>query len=96
MDKMMHPHKLKANDRIDPFVAVYEPPSSTRIGNVTHLRWTGFIGPSFVQSLIDLLSTHLTAQSSPTACPEFFSLTSHACTWAPYRTFRLKRRLREG
>ncbi|KAE9406839.1 hypothetical protein BT96DRAFT_1014542 [Gymnopus androsaceus JB14] len=48
--------RLKANDRIDPFVAVYEPPSSTRIGNVTHLRWTGFIGPSFVQSLIDLLS----------------------------------------
>ncbi|KAE9385123.1 hypothetical protein BT96DRAFT_928942, partial [Gymnopus androsaceus JB14] len=64
--------ELKANDRIDPFVAVYEPPSSTRIGNVTHLRWTGFIGPSFVQSLIDLLSL-----------PEFFSLTSHACTWAP-------------
>ncbi|KAJ4475003.1 ribonuclease P 40kDa subunit-domain-containing protein [Lentinula aciculospora] len=74
--------RLKANDRVDPFVAVYEPPVPARVGNVTHLKWTGFIGPSFVQSLIEFISHHL-AQSLPANRPEFLSISSHACTWAP-------------
>ncbi|KAJ3735040.1 ribonuclease P 40kDa subunit-domain-containing protein [Lentinula guzmanii] len=74
--------RLKANDRIDPFVAVYEPPWPTHVGSVTHIQWTGFIRPSFVQSLIDLISHHL-AQSPQAECPQFLSISSHACTWAP-------------
>ncbi|KAJ3993878.1 ribonuclease P 40kDa subunit-domain-containing protein [Lentinula boryana] len=74
--------RLKANDRIDPFVAVYEPPWPTHVGSVTHIQWTGFIRPSFVQSLIDLISHHL-AQSPQADCPQFLSISSHACTWAP-------------
>ncbi|KAF9073206.1 ribonuclease P 40kDa subunit-domain-containing protein [Rhodocollybia butyracea] len=74
--------RLKANDRVDPFVAVYDPPSPSRVGNVTHMRWSGFIGPSFVQSLIGTI-THQLSQSPPTDCLDFISLTSHACIWSP-------------
>ncbi|KAJ3827524.1 ribonuclease P 40kDa subunit-domain-containing protein, partial [Lentinula raphanica] len=74
--------RLKANDRVDPFVAVYEPPASSQIGNVTHMQWTGFIRPTFVQSLINFVSHHL-AQSPQENGPQFLSITSHACSWAP-------------
>ncbi|KIK56341.1 hypothetical protein GYMLUDRAFT_87283 [Collybiopsis luxurians FD-317 M1] len=74
--------RLKANDRVDSFVAVYEPPSPSRVGNTTHLQWTGFIGPSFVHSLIELVSNLLTCSPSMDR-PEFTSLVSHACSWSP-------------
>ncbi|KAJ3876178.1 ribonuclease P 40kDa subunit-domain-containing protein [Lentinula edodes] len=81
--------RLKANDRVDPFVAVYQPPSPTRVGGVTHLRWSGFIGPSFVQSLVEFMSHHL-VQSLQTDRPDFLSISSHACTWAPVSYVSLK------
>ena len=45
--------RLSANDRVDPFVALYDPPSPSRIGNVTHLRWRGLLSPSFVQRVLE-------------------------------------------
>ncbi|KAF9240609.1 ribonuclease P 40kDa subunit-domain-containing protein [Melanogaster broomeanus] len=44
--------RLKANDRVDPYVAVYEAPSPSRIGNITHVRWRGLMDGGFVQSVI--------------------------------------------
>jgi len=41
------------NDRVDPYVAVYFPPSPSQIGTVTHLHWRGLLSPGFLQSVID-------------------------------------------
>ncbi|KAJ4469178.1 hypothetical protein C8R41DRAFT_925210 [Lentinula lateritia] len=81
--------RLNANDRVDPFVAVYQPPSPTRVGTVTHLQWSGFIAPLFVQSLVEFMSHHL-VQSLQTDRPDFLSIFSHACTWAPVSYISLK------
>ncbi|KAF8216651.1 ribonuclease P 40kDa subunit-domain-containing protein [Mycena galopus ATCC 62051] len=69
--------RLQANDRVDAYVAVYEPPqpSTTTVADVTRLRWRGFLGPDFVQSVVD---TVLSARS-----PQFVSITSHAFPTAP-------------
>lgn len=44
--------RLRASDRVDPYVAVYEPPPAS-VGAVTHLRWNGLMDTPFVQSVID-------------------------------------------
>ncbi|KAF7309886.1 hypothetical protein MIND_00360900 [Mycena indigotica] len=48
--------RLAANDRVDPFIAVYEAPESfsDTIGDITVIRWTGFLPPEFVQRVIDV------------------------------------------
>ncbi|KAF7308919.1 hypothetical protein MKEN_01092400 [Mycena kentingensis (nom. inval.)] len=45
--------RLLANDRVDPYIAVYAPPEPSSIGDATLLRWTGFLPPAFVQTIID-------------------------------------------
>lgn len=45
--------RLDANDSVDPYVAVYSPPTPSRIGTLTHIRWTGLLSPVFVQNVID-------------------------------------------
>ncbi|KAJ7917533.1 hypothetical protein B0H13DRAFT_1994847 [Mycena leptocephala] len=45
--------RLQANDRADAYVAVYQPPQPSTVGDITRLRWRGFLGPDFVQSVID-------------------------------------------
>lgn len=47
--------RLHANDRVDPYVALYEPPTASRVGNVVHLQWKGLLSPDFVQSMIDVI-----------------------------------------
>ena len=44
--------RLLANDRVDPYVSVYEGPEPSYVGDVMHLRWTGFLGPAFIRSVI--------------------------------------------
>lgn len=51
--RLIFHNRLEVNDRVDPFVAIYDPPAASRVGNATHLRWKGFLPPSFVQSVID-------------------------------------------
>lgn len=43
------------NDRVEPYVCVYEPPTPSRIQNVTHLRWKGLLCPKFVQEVSDTI-----------------------------------------
>ena len=45
--------RLLANDRVDPYVSVYECPVPSYVGDITHLQWKGFLGPEFVQSVIN-------------------------------------------
>jgi hypothetical protein len=47
--------RLYVNDRVDPYVCVYEPPTPSRIQNVTHLRWRGLLCPNFVQEVLDTI-----------------------------------------
>jgi hypothetical protein len=46
-------HRLAGNDRVDPYVAVYELPTPSELGDITHLRWRGLLPPEFVQTIID-------------------------------------------
>ncbi|EGN96866.1 hypothetical protein SERLA73DRAFT_57918 [Serpula lacrymans var. lacrymans S7.3] len=76
--------RLKANDRVDPYVAVYEPPAPSRIGSATHMSWTGLLHPVFVQTVATI-----NASSSPNAAQDsteqqmFVSVMSHAYPWSP-------------
>ncbi|KAH0836760.1 Pantoate-beta-alanine ligase-domain-containing protein [Lanmaoa asiatica] len=54
--------RLHANDRVDPYVAVYETPSPASIDDVTHLRWKGLMDSTFVRSVID---TAISVLSTP-------------------------------
>ncbi|KAJ6518928.1 ribonuclease P 40kDa subunit-domain-containing protein [Mycena sanguinolenta] len=67
--------RLQANDRVDAYVAVYETPQPSTVGDVTRLRWRGFLSPNFVKSVVDAV---LSAPS-----PQFVSLTSQAFPTAP-------------
>ncbi|KAJ7066506.1 ribonuclease P 40kDa subunit-domain-containing protein [Mycena amicta] len=68
--------RLLANDRVDPYIAVYALPEFCResTGEVTLLRWTGFLPPAFVQSVIDACC----ADSEP-----FAAITCHGLPSAP-------------
>jgi len=69
---------LYANDRVDPYVCVYEPPTPSRIQNVTHLRWRGLLCPNFVQEVLDtVISSMKNVHSS------FVSVTCHAVPTSP-------------
>ncbi|KAJ3495714.1 hypothetical protein NLJ89_g10584 [Agrocybe chaxingu] len=73
--------RLDANDRVDPYVALYEPPISSRVGNVTYLQWRGLLSPHFVQQILNAVISTLQTTSSP--CPNFASITCHALTSSP-------------
>ncbi|KAH9169897.1 ribonuclease P 40kDa subunit-domain-containing protein [Lactarius sanguifluus] len=45
--------RLRANDRVDPYVAVYSTPTPYTVGDVTHIKWYGFLTPQFVQKIVD-------------------------------------------
>jgi ribonuclease P/MRP protein subunit RPP40 len=45
--------RLHANDRVDPYVAVYSPPAPFTVGDMVHMRWHGFLTPQFVQRIVD-------------------------------------------
>ncbi|KAF9446903.1 hypothetical protein P691DRAFT_672584 [Macrolepiota fuliginosa MF-IS2] len=80
-----HAQRLQANDRVDPFVALYEPPSPNRVGNVSHLRWRGLLSPTFVQSVIDASVTYLQATKphSTSVSEPFVAITAHGITNSP-------------
>ncbi|KAG6861461.1 hypothetical protein C0995_016552 [Termitomyces sp. Mi166 len=77
--------RLKANDRVESYVALYEHPSPSYVGNITRLRWSGLIGPVFLQSVIDIALT--TMKTLPTnETPEvkpFVAITAHSCSTSP-------------
>ncbi|OJT11654.1 hypothetical protein TRAPUB_11827 [Trametes pubescens] len=48
--------RVSANDRCDPYIAVYTPPEPSRLGDITAIRWNGFIPSSFVQKVLESIS----------------------------------------
>ncbi|KAF9038529.1 hypothetical protein BJ165DRAFT_395325 [Panaeolus papilionaceus] len=71
----MGSQRLYANDSVDPYVALYEPPEPSSVGSLTHLRWTGLVSPK----LVELIVRRVTEPSSP----DFVSVTSLAYTQSP-------------
>ncbi|EIW58568.1 uncharacterized protein TRAVEDRAFT_168163 [Trametes versicolor FP-101664 SS1] len=49
--------RISANDRCDPYIAVYAPPEPSRVGDVTVIRWNGFIPSSFIQQVLENISS---------------------------------------
>ncbi|KDQ26575.1 hypothetical protein PLEOSDRAFT_1105479 [Pleurotus ostreatus PC15] len=74
--------RLQANDRVDPYIAVYEPPSPSHTGNVTHLRWRGLLPPQFIQQIIDAI-LNWSKSSPPTTSLPFVSITAHSFLTSP-------------
>ncbi|KAG9313101.1 ribonuclease P 40kDa subunit-domain-containing protein [Chiua virens] len=56
--------RLCANDRVDPYVAVYEAPSPASVGDVTRVQWKGLMGSAFVRSVIDTAVSTLSASNT--------------------------------
>ena len=76
--------RLAANDRVDPYVAVYESPTPSKVGDVTHLRWRGLLASTFVQTIID---TAMCAASCPfLIVDDMNSVTGRPCPCRPRRT----------
>lgn len=78
--------RLQANDRVDPYVAVYSPPAPFTVGDMVHMRWHGFLTPQFVQGIVDTATTLLPRRRA--ACPSapLIGLTIHGSTGVPILT----------
>ncbi|KAF7798655.1 hypothetical protein EIP86_009879 [Pleurotus ostreatoroseus] len=64
--------RLQANDKTDPFIAVYALPTAHRIADVQHFRWTGLLAPVFVQNVLNICRGS-----------SFLSLTANAIVRSP-------------
>ncbi|KAF8920534.1 ribonuclease P 40kDa subunit-domain-containing protein [Mucidula mucida] len=71
--------RLSVTDSIDPSICLYEPPPSCRPCNVTRLRWKGFLGPAFVQTIINTVVDSLKSAASD----DFASITCHGYDMNP-------------
>lgn len=74
--------RLYVNDRINPYVGVYEPPTSSCIHNVTHLRWRGLLCPNFIQEVLDTIISSMETIRT-VSHPSFVSVTCHALPTSP-------------
>ncbi|KAI0053861.1 hypothetical protein FA95DRAFT_7160 [Auriscalpium vulgare] len=75
----MASQRLQANDRVDPYVAVYANPEPSFIGELTRIRWTGLLSPAFVRAVATCASTFQPTPSSNT----FVGLTLHGTPHTP-------------
>ncbi|KAH9066733.1 ribonuclease P 40kDa subunit-domain-containing protein [Lactarius vividus] len=73
--------RLQANDRVDPYVAVYCTPTPFTVGDVTHMKWYGFLTPQFVQKIVDTAINGAASSSVP-----LIGLTIHGSTEVPVLT----------
>jgi len=73
--------RLQANDRVDPYVAVYSVPAPSTVGDVVHVQWHGFLTPQFVQRILDRATEAGASSSIP-----LIGLTIHGSTGVPMHT----------
>lgn len=72
--------RLKANDRVNPYVAVYEVPAPSYIGDVTQITWAAFLHQSFIKDALDTVMSHLASVADNHA---FVAVTRHGCWTSP-------------
>ncbi|KAH9995433.1 ribonuclease P 40kDa subunit-domain-containing protein, partial [Russula compacta] len=73
--------RLQANDRVDPYVAVYSAPAPFIVGDMLHIRWQGFLTPQFIQGVVGTATRMATSQSVA-----LIGLTIHGSTEVPVLT----------
>jgi hypothetical protein len=65
-----HYLRLHVNDAASSYVASYDPPAGSSVGDLTHPRWTGFLTPAFVHSILnEVLSRYVLSKHRPAASP---------------------------
>ncbi|KAG1725757.1 ribonuclease P 40kDa subunit-domain-containing protein [Suillus lakei] len=72
--------RLKANDRVNPYVAVYEIPAPSFVGDVTRITWAAFLHPTFVKDALYTVTSYL---ASATDNHAFIAMTRHGCCTSP-------------
>ncbi|KAG2128606.1 ribonuclease P 40kDa subunit-domain-containing protein [Suillus clintonianus] len=72
--------RLKANDRVNPYVAVYEVPAPSYIGDVTRITWAAFLHASFIKDVLDMVTSYLVSATDNHA---FVAMTRHSCCTSP-------------
>ncbi|KAG2103143.1 ribonuclease P 40kDa subunit-domain-containing protein [Suillus discolor] len=72
--------RLKANDRVNPYVAVYEVPAPSYIGDVTRITWAAFLHQSFVKDALDTVTSYLASATDKQA---FVAITRQGCCTSP-------------
>lgn len=88
--------RVSANDRCDPYIAVYTPPEPSRLGDITAIRWNGFIPSSFVQKVLESISyvswtmlssdsqvAHTICRSPNLPSPSFVAVTAQCIGTSP-------------
>lgn len=60
-------HRISANDRCDPYIAVYASPEPSHLSAITAIRWNGFIPSNFVQKILESISYVPRTAFSPTS-----------------------------
>ncbi|KAH9930345.1 ribonuclease P 40kDa subunit-domain-containing protein, partial [Fomitopsis serialis] len=79
--------RLSANDRCDPYIAVYTPPSPSRLHHVTHISWRGLLSSQFTQAIIDQVlyafSSSYSRQEFVAFSTAFAAVTIHGVSTAP-------------
>ncbi|KAH9004778.1 ribonuclease P 40kDa subunit-domain-containing protein [Lactarius hatsudake] len=79
--------RLRANDRVDPYVAVYSTPTPFTVGDVTHMKWYGFLTPQFVQKIVDTaIKVRPARNGAASSRVPLIGLTIHGSTEAPVLT----------
>jgi hypothetical protein len=59
LDNRLRYGRLKANDRVNPYVAVYEVPAPSYIGDVTQITWATFLHQSFIKDALDTVMSDI-------------------------------------
>ncbi|PPQ78681.1 hypothetical protein CVT25_010702 [Psilocybe cyanescens] len=75
--------RLRVNDRVEPYVALYEPPQPSEMQNVTHLQWCGLLSPTFIDRVIHTISSNLLRGITSTSTTPFVGITCHALCSSP-------------
>ncbi|KAI0820748.1 ribonuclease P 40kDa subunit-domain-containing protein [Trametes gibbosa] len=70
--------RISVSDRCEPYIAVYTHPTPSRIGNITTIRWKGFIPSVFVQGIADTISS-----PNLQAPPSFVAVTAQCVGASP-------------
>ncbi|KAG1834123.1 ribonuclease P 40kDa subunit-domain-containing protein [Suillus variegatus] len=73
--------RLKANDRVNPYVAVYEVPTPSYIGDVTRITWAAFLHQSFVKDALDTVTSYLASMTGDNHA--FVAITRQGCCTSP-------------
>ncbi|KAI8985575.1 ribonuclease P 40kDa subunit-domain-containing protein [Trametes punicea] len=69
--------RLFTNDGCDPYIAVYTPPEPSRVGDITTIRWSGFLSSVYLDHMLDVIL------STDSPSPSLVSVTAQSIGMSP-------------